>query len=80
MWDRGRLREFGIDLRGGWLHSIAGKLSLWIDENCTTLEKPWVDEKGRRRAGHTRLGRISSYLSCFCEPCWRNFLPWPLNW
>jgi hypothetical protein len=35
IWDsrRGRLAEFGLDLRGGKLHVLAGKLAIFIDNH-----------------------------------------------
>ena len=80
IWDRGRLAEFGIDIRGGWIHCRAGNLAVWIENNFDVYDKPFLDSKGRRRAGLTRMGRVAAYLSCFCEACIRAMLPWPFNW
>ena len=80
IWDRGRFAEVGFDIRGGKLHSLAGKFSIWIGEHFQTMGKPWTDDKGRRRASLTLAGRMQVALDCFCEACIRSFLPWPFGW
>lgn len=80
IWDRGRFAELGIDIRGGRLHRVAGRIAIWIDNHCDTLEEVKVGVDGKRRARMTRMGRVGAALSCFCEACIRSLLPWPLNW
>ena len=84
LWDkeRNRLGEFGLDLRGGRLHHWAGKLAIWIDNHFVTVKVIQVTRKGKTfpYTQATRLGRISANLSCACEACIRELLPWPFSW
>ena len=73
LWDHnyGRLAEFGIDIRGGRLHRLLGHLAIWLELSAHTdgvaMKAGWRSRAVRR-------------LSCACEACLREFLPWPFSW
>lgn len=76
LWDsrRGRLAEFGFDIRGGWLHVQAGRLSRWL----AAFPKPEPGDGPSHP--RKRRQRVIARLDCFCEACIREFLPWPFSW
>jgi len=80
IWDsrRGRLAEFGFDLRGTWVHKLAWKLFRYRNNPVPPHKKhssmTKADLKAWRKFHH------NCALDCFCEPCVRKFLPWPLSW
>lgn len=77
IWDRGRLPEFGFDLRGTWIHSKA--CDWFYREVPSPPRKKRSEMTAEDLAVRRRYIRMAS-LSCFCEPCWRSFLPWPFSW
>lgn len=77
VWDRGRLAEFGIDLRGTWLHV---KLNEWLHEDVPEPPRKKRKDMTPEDLAHWKRYLRMAQLSCFCEPCWREFLPWPFNW
>lgn len=77
VWDRGRLAEFGIDLRGTWLHR---KMCGWFWEYAEFPPRKKRSEWTPEHLAQCKRARRMAQLSCFCEPCWREFLPWPFSW
>jgi hypothetical protein len=78
LWDRGRVGEFGFDIRGGRLHRLAE----WLFRKDVPQPpfKKLRDMSSEELAMHRR-SRRQACLSCFCEPCVRElFFPWPFNW
>lgn len=78
LWDRGRLGEFGIDLRGSWVHRLACWLFL-RELPYSPRRKQWHRQTPAERR-MAILERRMARLNCFCEACWREFLPWPFSW
>lgn len=76
-WDRGRLVEFGLDLRGTWLHR---KLVKWFWHETPHPERKQLWRMADDELKAKRLERRMAALSCGCEACWRSFFPWPFSW
>lgn len=77
VWDRGRLAEFGIDIRGGHLH----RLLCWLFYKDVKFPPrvPRSEWTAEHQAQYRKAARAAA-VSCGCEPCLRGFLPWPFSW